>query len=289
MATSVKKERSRRTSWLSPMWRDIDSLRKQNESTKREIEQTEIETEQLRSETEILRRQNKALALIESRGLDALLKEASIPGWNNLKHPDNHLDLELLEEKLIALGCDAADIPFLFNVLELTKGKEFGPLHPMPEGLSQAIKNPTLDTALEDAFKEREWMFSGFDEQASDSQLPISRQQQHRSLTEHAYRNTFDVMVIIRCSGPNYWLENIIFLFDVFRFHCPPECRVEIWFHGLGGPELIEEMGAEDLLIGEANASIEPIGSSWIEAGSTSSGRQGQTASHGTLQLGLND
>jgi hypothetical protein len=38
MATSVKKERSRRTSWLSPMWRDIDSLRKQNESTNKEIE-----------------------------------------------------------------------------------------------------------------------------------------------------------------------------------------------------------------------------------------------------------
>jgi hypothetical protein len=63
MATSVKKERSRRTSWLSPMWRDIDSLRKHNESTKKEIEilrrkskQTERETEQLRSETEILRR-----------------------------------------------------------------------------------------------------------------------------------------------------------------------------------------------------------------------------------------
>jgi len=306
----VKKERSRRTSWLSPMWRDIDSLRKQNESTKKEIEsmrskskqteteteqlrskskQIEIETEQLRSETEILKRQNKALELIESRGLDALLKEASIPGWNNLKHPDNHLDLELLEEKLIALGCDAADIPFLFNVLELTKGKEFGPLHPMPEGLSQAIKNPTLDTTLEDAFKERQLKFSGFDEQANDSQLPISREQQHRSMAEHAFRSNFDRMAILRCLGPDFFLERVISPFEVFSFQCPPECRVEIWFHGRGGPELIEEMGAEDLLIGEANASIEPIGSSWIEAGSTSSGRQGQTASHGTLQLGLND
>jgi hypothetical protein len=106
------------------MWRDIDSLRKQNESTKKEIEQTEIETEQLRSETEILRRQNKALALIESRGLDALLKEASIPGHNDSKHPEDHLDLELLEEKLLALGCDIYDVPFLFDVLELTKAKE---------------------------------------------------------------------------------------------------------------------------------------------------------------------
>jgi len=122
------------------MWRDIDSLRKQNESTKREIEQTEIETEQLRSETEILRRQNKALALIESRGLDALLKEASIPGHNDSKHPEDHLDLELLEEKLLALGCDVDDVPFLFDVLELTKAKELSPLHPISEGLAQAKK-----------------------------------------------------------------------------------------------------------------------------------------------------
>jgi hypothetical protein len=121
MATSVRKERSRRTSWLSPMWRDIDSLRKQNESTKKEIEQTEIETEQLRCETEILKRQNKALALIESSDLDALLKEASISGSNHSKHTEDHLDLDLLAGKFVALGCDAEDIPFLFDVLELTK------------------------------------------------------------------------------------------------------------------------------------------------------------------------
>jgi len=131
MATSVKKERSRRTSWLSPMWRDIDSLRKQNESTKKEIEsmrrkskQIEIETEQLRSETEILKRQNKALELIESNDLNALLREATIPGGNDLDHSEDQLDLDLLADKFVALGCDVDDIPFLFDVLELTKGKE---------------------------------------------------------------------------------------------------------------------------------------------------------------------
>ena len=131
MATSVKKERSRRTSWLSPMWRDIDSLRKQNESTKKEIEsmrrkskQIEIETEQLRSETEILKRQNKALELIESNDLNVLLREATVPGGNDSDHSEDQLDLDLLEEKLVALGCDVDDIPFLFDVLELTKGKE---------------------------------------------------------------------------------------------------------------------------------------------------------------------
>jgi hypothetical protein len=136
MATSVKKERSRRASWLSPMWRDIDSLRKQNESTKKEIEsmrsnskQIEIETEQLRSETEVLRRQNRALELIESSDLNALLREATVPGRNDSVHSEDQLDLDLLAEKFVALGCDADDIPFLFGVLELTKEEELSPIH----------------------------------------------------------------------------------------------------------------------------------------------------------------
>jgi hypothetical protein len=124
MATSVKKERSRRTSWLSPMWRDIDSLGEQNESTKKEIESMRRKSKQTEIETEILRRQNKALALIESSDLGALLKEAIISDRNDSKHPEIQLNLELLEDKLVSLGCDVDDIPFLFDVLELTKEKE---------------------------------------------------------------------------------------------------------------------------------------------------------------------
>ena len=253
MATSVKKERSRRTSWLSPMWRDIDSLRKQNESTKKEIEsmrrkskQTEIETEQLKSETEILRRQNKALELIESIDLDALLKEATIPGRNDSKHPEARLNHKLLEEKLVTLGCDVDDIPFLFDVLELTKEKELSPLHPIPEGLSHATKIPIPDAA----------------------QLPIRRQQQHRSLAECEYRNTSDRMLILRIPGPGgYYLERITFPYEWWIFTCPINSEVQIWTHGLGGPELREIISAEDLLIKDPDATAEPIGSSWIEAG----------------------
>jgi hypothetical protein len=113
------------------MWRDIDSLRKQNESTKKEIEsmrrkskQTETETEQLRNETEILKRQNKALELIESNDLNVLLREATVPGGNDSDHSEDQLDLDLLADKFVALGCDVDDIPFLFDVLELTKRKE---------------------------------------------------------------------------------------------------------------------------------------------------------------------
>jgi hypothetical protein len=231
------------------MWRDIDSLRKQNESTKREIESMRKKSKQTEIETEILRRQNKALALIESRGLDALLKEASIPGSNHSKHPEDHLDLELLEEKLLALGCDVDDVPFLFDVLELTKAKELSPLHPISEGLAQAKKIPTLDKALDDAFKERQLKFSGFDEYANGRQLPNSREQQHRSLAEHAYRNTSDRIVILRCLGPeDFSLERVVFPLESLCFACPKDSQVHIWIHGLGGQELLEIIRAEDLL-----------------------------------------
>jgi hypothetical protein len=86
--------------------------------------QIETETEQLRNETEILKRQNKALKLIESNDLNALLREATIPGGNDLDHSEDQLDLDLLADKFVALGCDVDDIPFLFDVLELTKRKE---------------------------------------------------------------------------------------------------------------------------------------------------------------------
>jgi hypothetical protein len=256
------------------MWRDIDSLRKQNESTKKEIEsmrrkskQTEIETEQLKSETEMLRRQNKALALIESIDLDALLNEATIPSPNDSKHPEAQLNPELLEEKLVALGCDVDDIPFLVDLLGLSRVKGLSPPHSIHKLLSQEKKIPTLDMAIEDAFMEREFKLSEFDEQGNSSQLPIRRQQQHRSLAEHAYRNTFNCLTILVCRGPEFRLERVLFPFEDLIFQCPPECSVEIWGHGRVGPELLEAMGAEDLLIEEADTSVEPIGSSWIEAG----------------------
>jgi hypothetical protein len=223
MATSVKKERSRMTSWLSPMWRDIDSLRKQNESTKKEIEsmrrkskqtetetgqlrskskQIEIETQQLRSETEILKRQNKALELIESSDFNALLREATIPCGNDSDHSEDQLDLDFLADKFVALGCDADDIPFLFGVLELTKGKELsappkkitlsvpasqgeasrrnnscikrdrqdlkflrGPNKNWASYIFQAKQNHVFNTALEVDFMTRELNLSGCDEE----------------------------------------------------------------------------------------------------------------------------
>ena len=76
-----------------------------------------------------MKRQNKALELIESSDLNVLFREATVPGGNDSDHSEDQLDLDFLADKFVALGCDADDIPFLFGVLELTKGKELSALH----------------------------------------------------------------------------------------------------------------------------------------------------------------
>ena len=64
-----------------------------------------------------------------------------------------------------------------------------------------------------------------------------------------SYRNGSDRMVIVRCCGPaEFFLERVVFPFELLTFTCPPESEVKIWTHGLGGPELIESLKAEQLL-----------------------------------------
>lgn len=64
------------------------------------------------------------------------------------------------------------------------------------------------------------------------------------------YRNGSDRMVIIRCLGPQeFFLERVVFPFELLSFQCPPAAVVEIWTHGLGGPELLETIEAEELLV----------------------------------------
>ncbi|MFM7652615.1 MAG: DUF1830 domain-containing protein [Vulcanococcus sp.] len=75
------------------------------------------------------------------------------------------------------------------------------------------------------------------------------------------YRNSSDRMVIVRCIGPEeFFLERVIFPFELLSFLAPPESIVEIWTHGLGGPELMESFGIRDLLVeseeGEGHLSL---------------------------------
>jgi|GEM_PF-581167 Domain of unknown function (DUF1830) len=86
------------------------------------------------------------------------------------------------------------------------------------------------------------------------------------------YRNASDRMVILRCCGPGeFYLERVVFPFELLSFLCPGTSRVEIWTHGLGGPELVETLPAEELLIESPTAATAPhlpFGETpWLEAG----------------------
>lgn len=73
------------------------------------------------------------------------------------------------------------------------------------------------------------------------------------------YRNGSDRMVIIRCLGPQeFFLERVVFPFELLSFQCPPASELEIWTHGLGGPELLETLAVEELLIEPASVAVLP-------------------------------
>jgi len=56
-------------------------------------------------------------------------------------------------------------------------------------------------------------------------------------------------MVILRCIGPEqFFLERVVFPFELLSFQCPPSSMVKIWTHGLGGPELVETVNSGDLI-----------------------------------------
>lgn len=56
-------------------------------------------------------------------------------------------------------------------------------------------------------------------------------------------------MVILRCIGPEqFFLERVVFPFELLSFQCPASSVVKIWTHGLGGPELVETVNSGDLV-----------------------------------------
>lgn len=104
---------------------------------------------------------------------------------------------------------------------------------------------------------------------------PNNRNLELQTLLDCGFRNTSDRMVILRCCGPHaFFLERVVFPFELLSFQCPKDSEVEIWTHGLGGPELLESCPALEL-------SCEPIGAladaleaqeletanPWLEAG----------------------
>jgi hypothetical protein len=70
-----------------------------------------------------------------------------------------------------------------------------------------------------------------------------------RVLRDCSYRNSSDRMVILRCCGnQHFFLERVVFPFEILAFSCPPMSEVKIWSHGLYGPELLESFQSEQLL-----------------------------------------
>jgi hypothetical protein len=95
-----------------------------------------------------------------------------------------------------------------------------------------------------------------------------------QTLLDCVYRNASDRMVILRCCGPSaFFLERVVFPFELLSFQCPRESEVEIWTHGLGGPELLETCPARELccepVVLTAAGSGESLDESnpWLEAG----------------------
>ena len=57
-------------------------------------------------------------------------------------------------------------------------------------------------------------------------------------------------MVIVRCLGPEeFFLERVVFPFELLSFLAPADAVVEIWTHGLGGPELLESLDVQTLQV----------------------------------------
>lgn len=75
-------------------------------------------------------------------------------------------------------------------------------------------------------------------------------------LVSCGYLNSTDRMVIARCLGPEqFFLERVVFPFELLSFQCPEESELEIWTHGLGGAELVETIPTRDLLVEEPDSS----------------------------------
>ena len=67
-----------------------------------------------------------------------------------------------------------------------------------------------------------------------------------------SYRNNDDRMVILRCFGSDgFYLERVIFPFEVLNFVAPPEAEVEIWSHSIGSPELVATHPIRELVAPE--------------------------------------
>jgi len=59
-----------------------------------------------------------------------------------------------------------------------------------------------------------------------------------------SYRNTSDRMVILKCckccGAHQYFLERVVFPFELLSFQAPEESLTEVWTHGIAGGRVCE-------------------------------------------------
>tara|TARA_Y100000589_G_C27181731_1_gene641078 strand:- start:2591 stop:2800 length:210 start_codon:yes stop_codon:yes gene_type:complete len=62
-------------------------------------------------------------------------------------------------------------------------------------------------------------------------------------MIEFSYKNKSERMVVLRCIGPSkFFLERVLFPFEVLTFMAPHNSKVEIWGNQLYGPKLEERI-----------------------------------------------
>tara|TARA_B100000900_G_scaffold317572_1_gene276590 strand:+ start:183 stop:392 length:210 start_codon:yes stop_codon:yes gene_type:complete len=62
-------------------------------------------------------------------------------------------------------------------------------------------------------------------------------------MIEFSYKNKSKRMVVLRCIGPSkFFLERVLFPFEVLTFMAPNNSKVEIWGNQLYGPKLEERI-----------------------------------------------
>lgn len=92
-------------------------------------------------------------------------------------------------------------------------------------------------------------------ERAMDALLPSLQAVASRprsSLVLCSFRNVTNRMVIVRARGEGaFFLERVVFPFEVMTFHCPPEGDVEVVNRGAAGTEEHVSLAVEQLLAAE--------------------------------------
>jgi hypothetical protein len=74
-----------------------------------------------------------------------------------------------------------------------------------------------------------------------------------------SYRNTTDRMIIVQCrSASDFYLERVVFPFELLSFECPQESTVQIWSQGIRGAELKEAIPALTLAMAEPSPPRRP-------------------------------